>query len=499
MGPFADEGLEHLTALTFESFVVGAGNRSAYEAALAASENPGTRFNPLFLYGGPGLGKTHLMCALANAAFNDDHTKKILYRTSEVFSQQILEAYENRRVAELKAEYMALDILVIDDIQFLAISPSLQSVASEIFSEMYDHKRQMVISSDRRLDELEAITGEISSGLGIGLVVEVDRPDASLRAKILNFKAKQYAWPIPDDLLDYLANELSSDVRTLEGLAKRMVAMNTLSGIPLTQELVDDLVAEIAGSAESGMPVTPAPDSVSRAFETYAERFERQQTGASTERSVEAAEPTGPLGQEFDAMVDVRRVSGALETVASSVPDANATPVIVLGSSRTLVVDTVEALIGRGDRPAEMPEGDRWAYLAHLDYEDPNFILIGIGKWEQENELAIAMQGLLNPVCLLILDSKSPNVLDVRRLVLSVPDEWPKAVAVLVGVDTENLEGSGAILTKSLKRLFRIPDDIPMTVSGGITTDTSRSWLIDLLEEPPGHKRISNDHSDEDD
>lgn len=483
-GPFAEEGLEHLAALSFDNFVVGAGNRSAYEAALAASENPGSRFNPLFLYGGPGLGKTHLMCALSNAAFERLGAVKVLYRTSEVFSQQILDAYENRRVSQLKEEYLGLDILVIDDIQFLAISPSLQVVASEIFSEMYDRGKQMIISSDRRPEELQAITEEISSGFGIGLVVEVDRPDASLRAKILSFKAKQHAWPIPDDVLDYLANELSSDVRTLEGIAKRMVAMNTLGGVPLTRELVDDLIREISGSAESGVPVEHSDDSISRAFESYAERME----GAKD--SEEKPVPTDPITEEFTAMLGVKRVFGEVEDVAASIPEADATPVVVLGSSRALVVDTIEALVGRADRSSGMPEGNRWAYMAHLDSKSPKHVLLGISRWEHENELAIAMQGLLYPVCLIVLDSKSPNVLDARRLISSVPEAWRKAVVVLVGVDTESLEGSGTALSKSLQRLFRIPDEIPMTVSGLITTAASRNWL-GLLNPAPKTDKMS--------
>jgi len=180
-GPFAGGPLDHLAALTFDTFVVGPGNRSAFEAAKGAAENPGLRFNPLFLYGGPGLGKTHLMASLANYAFTKNASTRALYLTSEVFSQQILEAYHNRTVDDLKRQYLVSDIMIIDDVQFLAISPTLQSVAADMLAVMYDQGRQIVVSSDRRPEELSTLVEEMSHAFAFGLVVEIDRPDSTLR------------------------------------------------------------------------------------------------------------------------------------------------------------------------------------------------------------------------------------------------------------------------------------------------------------------------------
>jgi len=214
-GPFAGEGLQQLARCTFETFVVGVGNKSAYEAAVTVADNPGYRFNPLFLYGGPGLGKTHLMSSVANIVYSRDQNMKVRYLTSEVFSQQILEAYRSRNVDQLRKRYTGLDILIIDDIQFLAISPSLQHVAADILSRMYDNNKQIIISSDRRPEELSTLTEDITTSLVIGLVVEVDRPDASLRSRILKSKVDHYGWPLDQSTVEYLARNLDADIRTL--------------------------------------------------------------------------------------------------------------------------------------------------------------------------------------------------------------------------------------------------------------------------------------------
>ncbi len=466
-GPFAVEGLEHLANHRFDSFVVGLGNRSAYEAAKAAAESPGLRFNPLFLYGGPGLGKTHLMCALANEAYERNNKIRALYLTSEVFGGQIMDAYRNREVRQLRQRYLDADIMVIDDIQFLGMSISLQAVAAEILAEMYDQGKQIAISSDRRPEHLETLSAEISSSFGLGLVVEMDRPDATLRTKILRFKAARQNWAIEDELLDYLGDRLESDIRTLEGVAKKLVAMKTLQGLRLDEGVVDRLVDAVMGEAAPA----PAP-SVSRVREDREGAVPTEETEeAEAEQRVQKF--PNPLVVEFSRDAPVRRVTGAPGEITAQIPPVGARALVVLGSSGALVVDAVEGVVGRGERPERLPQGERWAYMAHLDVPDPNWLVIGCSEWNKEGVLAQSLNGSAPPVFLLVLDSRSPRVLQERDLIASVPDESPLVVVVMVGVCPDDPKA----LSQMLRRLFRVPESVPVVASDSITTRGSRAWV----------------------
>ena len=469
-GPFAGAALDHLAALTFDTFVVGPGNRSAFEAARGAAENPGLRFNPLFLYGGPGLGKTHLMASLANHVFAQNASIRALYLTSEVFSQQILEAYHNRTVDALKRDYLLSDIMLIDDVQFLGISPSLQSVAADMLAVMYDQGKQIVVSSDRRPEELSTLVEEMSKAFAFGLVVEIDRPDSTLRARILRFKAEQNAWPLQPDLLDYLANRLDSDIRTLEGVAKRMVALKTLSGVTLTPEVVDELITHVTGGAPP-VPVSAPMVPVAVARES-----------AEPERELwEGPEPVSrlpdPLVQEFARTTEVIRISGSLDEVAWSVPLAPATPVVVMGTSRALVVDTVEALGGQRQPRPSLPEGERWAHMVHIADESPAWLLVGRGKPDDQDPLSVALSALNPPLFLVVLDSRSPSIMASRELISSVPNDAGQAVVVLTGVDREQGERDSEALSRSLRRLFRVADHVPLVVRDAVNAVEARAWL----------------------
>jgi chromosomal replication initiation ATPase DnaA len=474
-GPFATEGLRHLADLTLDSFVIGTGNRSGYEAAVAAAENPGLRFNPLLLYGGPGLGKTHLMCALANEAHRRNNAIRVLYRTSEMFSQQILDAYRDGRAQQLREDYLGLDLLLVDDIQFLAISPSLQVVAAEILSELYDQGRQIVISSDRRPEELRSLTREISNAFAIGLVVRVDKPDANLRTRILKFKAKQNSWPIDEALLDYLADVVSSDVRTLEGLAKRLVAMKTLAGASLTKGVVDDLVRRTATvDEETTVARHEAPAAVQRLVPP-AQPYE-------PERTVALSEYVNPLAEEFRSGIVVTKAFRTPEEAALVIAETGARPVVVLGDSPALVVDTIQGLVGEQERLPGLPQGEGWVYLAHADTAAPNWILVGTDRRNGDDDLARAIGDAQTPAFLLILNGKGPNVLKARRLVSSVPEHRKMAVVVVVAVDKPTLRKVAGILSKAMRRLFRVPDKTPLRITQAITTMETRSWLRLALE-----------------
>jgi len=468
-GPFEDEGLEQLADYRFDNFVVGTGNRSAYEAAKAATENPGRRFNPLFLYGGPGLGKTHLMCALANEIYEKNNKVTALYLTSEIFSQQILDAYQRREVTLLRSKYTDSDVLVIDDIQFLAISPSLQVVAADILSEMYDQGKQIVISSDKRPEELSTIVDEISTGFAFGLVVEVDRPDSSLRSRILRFKAEQRDWPLDGELIDYLANELDSDIRTLEGVARRLVAMSALGGVLPTKEKIDELVKVVTETGSDEYP--PYEVSAPRQFIIDPQSDEPEQR------------PKFPsfedvLAEEFSKGVVFVRSAGVPEDVAATVPKSATKSVVVLGTSSALVIDTLEALAGAEEFATGLPQGSRWAHLIHVDNNDPKWVLTGMSDWNQEDDLACLLYENQPPAFLVVLDSMSPSIMDARALLASLPERKEIAVVILASiVDDESTEETREALSRSMRRLFRVSGDVPVIVDGRVGHLESRRWL----------------------
>ncbi len=452
--PFASRGLEHLTALTFDTFLVGEGNARAAEAARAVAESLGHRHNPLFLWGGPGRGKTHLLCAIANEVASKDPTKTILYLSSETFSQQILDAYERRAVEQLRADYARCDLFLIDDIQFLAASGSLQAVAVGIFSEMCRDHRQIVITGDRRPEELPGLTAEMSARLTQGLVVPVGAPDPALRASVLRAKALRVGWPVPLDLLDYLALNLDCDLRTLEGAAKKLVAMRTLGGVPLDRPVVDGVIAtvrETEGAPNEGTPVAPPGP------RTAADEF------------LEGFGPRGHLAYAW----------GTPGEMAALVPEAP--PVVVLGPSAAHVVDTMAAIAGMRGGDAALPEGPRWACILHPE-EAPGWLLVGTNHWGAGDDLSWALAGRHPMVFLLVFDSAVPRVAEARRLVASVPQGAASAVVVLFAGADRIAQEARSMLASGMRRLFRVPPEIPVIVAGVITPPAAQAWLRSAWE-----------------
>ncbi len=461
-GPFAVEGLVHLREYRFDNFVVGAGNRSAFEAARGAAESPGQRFNPLFIYGGPGLGKTHLMCAMANEVHVRQPSAVIKYVSSEVFSQQILDAHEQRGVEELRRAYAKLDLLLIDDIQFLAISPSLQMVVADILYDLHERGKQILITSDRRPEALETLTSEITSGFAYGLVVEIDRPDKTLRANILRFKARQKGWDLSEEILDYLAQCLDTDVRSMEGAAQKLAAIKAFGGGRITRETVDQVVMAILRSeAAEPLPARPRREPC----EALTTALEKQHEAASDD-----------LGREFSAAASVIRIVGTPEEVALAMPPSS-TPVVILGPSASLVVDAAEALVGRHDQPPRIPEGQRWAYLLHVEGHASQWVVVGTTTWDATDPLARAIGRAASPTFMLVLDSMSPKIMEARRLVSNLRSGVNAIVVVLVSVSEDELQTARESLSKSLRRLFRVPDETPLVVCGSVTTAQTRAWL----------------------
>ena len=478
-GPFTEEGLQQLARCTFETFVVGVGNKSAYEAARAVADNPGVRFNPLFLYGGPGLGKTHLMSSVANVAYARNPSIKARYLTSEVFSQQILEAYRSREVDQLRRRYTDLDILIIDDIQFLAISPSLQHVAADLLSRMYDGKKQIIISSDRRPEELGTLTEEITTGFTIGLVIEVDRPDASLRSRILRSKVDQYKWPLDESIVEYLAQNLDADIRTLEGAAKRLVAMNSLSGELIDRPLIDRIISEVTPDESDENTI---PSHVSSIAESYVPVYSESSSGESPLPAAQMAEDETRYDREsrfreFDDYAHVERIWGIPEEVAFKAPASVKHVAILIGNSMPLIVDSIEALANRTQAVDSLPEGERWAYMLNASTESPQWVFIGLNDPDDIHVFTPSFGNAETISVVTILDGKNPAILHARNMISAMPDSYRRQVVIIVNIDRDTLELTGTSLSRSLRSVFRIPEEIPMVLSPGIAPEDCRKWF----------------------
>ncbi len=234
------------TRYTFENFIVGKPNELAFAAARRVAESEKVPFNPLFLYGGVGLGKTHLMHAIAWHITKKSPGKKVLYLSAEKFMYQFIRALRQRDTVAFKDLFRSVDVLMIDDVQFIGGKESTQEEFFHTFNALVDQNRQVIISADKSPSDLEGLEERMRSRLGWGLVVDIHPTDIELRINILTAKADQLKVKIPQDVLEFLAHKITSNVRELEGALNRLVAHSTLVGreinLPNTQELLRDLL-----------------------------------------------------------------------------------------------------------------------------------------------------------------------------------------------------------------------------------------------------------------
>lgn len=236
----------------FSTFVVGKSNRLAHAASLAVAEAPGEAYNPLFIWGGVGLGKTHLMHAIGNYAKAKDPSLKIVYLSSEKFTNELITAIKNNRTSEFRAKYRHVDIILIDDIQFLAGKESTQDEFFHTFNDLHTEKKQIVLSSDRPPKELGDIEERIVSRFEWGLVTDIQQPDYETRIAILKKKAEQRHIPVNDDVISFIAQNIQSNIRELEGALTRVIANANFSNEPITIEKTQEWLKDVISSDHHG-------------------------------------------------------------------------------------------------------------------------------------------------------------------------------------------------------------------------------------------------------
>jgi chromosomal replication initiator protein len=230
---------------TFDTFVVGNNNNFAYAAALAVSQAPGKSYNPLFLYGGVGLGKTHLLHAIGHHVVANKKGARVAYVSSEKFTNEYIDGIQNNQLARFRKRYRQTDVLLIDDIQFLAGKERIQEEFFHTFNALHEAHKQIVLTCDRPASEIQNLEHRLVSRFEWGLVTDLQPPDVEMRLAILNKKAQIMGVTLPDDIINFLANRIRTNIRRLEGALIRVASYSALTGKKLSLEVVEGLLREI--------------------------------------------------------------------------------------------------------------------------------------------------------------------------------------------------------------------------------------------------------------
>jgi len=253
---------------TFDSFVIGSSNRFAHAAALAVAEAPAQAYNPLFIYGGTGLGKTHLLQAIAQYVSEHQGELSVRYVTSETFMNDFINALRDKRIEGFKQRYRTYDLLLIDDIQFFEHKERIQEEFFHTFNSIYEAGGQIVISSDRPPREISTLEERLRSRFEWGLITDIQPPDLETRIAILRKKVMADRIHIPDPkVLEFIAGRISSNIRELEGALTRVVAFSSLTGRPMTEDLAQDVLKDVFPQGEVQQV------SIERIQELVSERF----------------------------------------------------------------------------------------------------------------------------------------------------------------------------------------------------------------------------------
>ncbi|MGI6588005.1 MAG: chromosomal replication initiator protein DnaA [Peptococcia bacterium] len=240
----------------FETYVIGNNNRFAHAASLAVAESIAKAYNPLFIYGGVGLGKTHLMHAIGNYVLEHHQNHRVLYVTSEKFTNELINAIQNNTTIEFRKKYRNIDVLLIDDIQFLAKKESTQEEFFHTFNTLHEANKQIVISSDRPPREIPTLEDRLRSRFEWGLITDIQPPDLETRIAILRKKSEMENIKIPDEVILYIANRIQSNIRELEGALIRVIAYSSLGNRDITMDLCIEALKKIIPTAQPKI-ITP--------------------------------------------------------------------------------------------------------------------------------------------------------------------------------------------------------------------------------------------------
>ncbi len=241
--------IPHLNSkYTFETFVVGNSNRFAHAACLAVAESPSKAYNPLFIYGGVGLGKTHLMHAIGHYTLQHSAGIKVSYVSSEKFTNELINSIRDDKAVEFRNKYRNMDILLVDDIQFLAGKERTQEEFFHTFNTLYEANKQIIISSDRPPKDIPTLEDRLRSRFEWGLITDIQPPDLETRIAILRKKAQGENLYIPDDCLVYIATKIQSNIRELEGALIRVIAFSSLNRTEINQEMVAEVLKDMLPS-----------------------------------------------------------------------------------------------------------------------------------------------------------------------------------------------------------------------------------------------------------
>lgn len=252
---------------TFDNFIVGNSNKFAHAACIAVAENPAEDYNPLFIYGPSGLGKTHLLYAITNRIKEKRPNVRIIYIKAEDFTNQMVESMSRSAMNEFHDKYRSCDVLLIDDIQFIAGKVATQEEFFHTFNTLYEDHRQIILASDRPPREINPLNDRLKNRFEWGLLADIQPPDVELRSAILKKKAEQVNIVIPDDVLQFLAENLRSNIRQIEGAIKKLAALYFLSGKSISLETAQGCIAELLGGEE------PTSVTIDKVFTVVEKKF----------------------------------------------------------------------------------------------------------------------------------------------------------------------------------------------------------------------------------
>ena len=239
---------------TFESFVVGPSNRMAHSAAIAVSNTPGQVYNPLFIYGPPGVGKTHLLYAIANGIRKGNPNANIVYIKGDQFTNELVDAIKNGKNIEFRSKYREADLFLIDDIQFIAGKESTQEEFFHTFNKLYEEHKQIVMTSDRKPSDMATLEDRLRTRFEWGLTMDIQPPDYETRMAILKNKAKSLGLDLSDDVCNYIAINVTNNVRQIEGTVKKILAYRDLNNMPLDLPNISRAIDDMFKSEGNALP-----------------------------------------------------------------------------------------------------------------------------------------------------------------------------------------------------------------------------------------------------